>query len=1006
MASNVLHATVDITVTLNNVNKLLKPGGKLALMEGVGSPPPSFMPYSLLSGWWLFEDEYRQDGPLLTKDAWNSALKATGFSGIDGCIDDYPGRSEQLFSAMWSTRLDEESSQKKSQSIMVYRCSSDSESERFSNDLNSQLDRPSMISDLSHHSEVHPDIPCIILDGPSRSIFNDLSSEQYSRLKDILLKCRTLLWVLPHSSTPEASMIKGLLRTLRLELPTSNLVVLELDTPFDGEVASAVVKLIDHIERHPNSHTEQEYLLVDNILHVPRLERVEATKEIFAIEAGVAVKNEEKLWQDNSWLEMTIDVAGSPDSVHFRHNHPSIAVLGNDEVQIDVDAAGLNFIDLLTILGTLSWSPPGLEGSGIVTEIGSKVEGFQVGDRVFYVLEKGGMATTLRLPSAYVHRIPKELSAIEAASLPVAYSTALMSLVDVARLRKGESVLIHSASGGTGQACVQVAQHLGAEIYATAGTPEKREFLTAMCGIPAHRIFSSRSADFKDGVLKATGNRGVDVIVNSLSGDLLQQTWSLIAENGRFLEIGKKDFHENTYLPMRNFAPNVTFSGIDLRRTIAKNPSLIQKYLSTITGLIEGGNITPIFPISAVSALEVKTGLRKLQAGQNIGKIVVTFGKNENAVVQRPSPLQTALITPTLLRPDATYVIAGGTGGIGRALVPWMIAKGAKNVIMLGRSAMTNSRVKAIVKQYEGTDICVKALPCDVGTRSDILRAREALQSLPKVCGIIHGAICLRDSIFANLDYKDWQLTYKSRVEAAWNLHELFPNLDFFVLFGGMTGVVGNIGQSVYTGTSTSLEAFTDYRLKQGLHAAIIQLPPVTGIGLVAERNMISQLKRTIGCTLRGNEVLTEVEGAIIGENSGIGVDGKVLGWSVVSTSEAEVLPWEHFQPLGVLMRERMERAGTGISGGNANQGQSELKTGSSEAVLDTLSEKISVMTTIDREEITPTRDLSDYGLDSLISLELRNWIRRTFNFDMHVDEITKSKNLQAISDAIFAKSK
>lgn len=836
LASNVLHATPNIITTLKNVGCLLKPGGKLALMEVVREPPPSFIPYALLSGWWVFEDSYRSDGPGLPKDSWDAALQASGFSGLEGSVDDYPGRPEQLFSALWSSRNSNESRPKTADAVTVYHCSEEEACTKFGNvlslRLSSQLGGQVTTKTLGQAEEISSEATSIVLDGQHRSIFSDMSPERYAKMKHVLLNSPSVLWVLPDKAHPDASMIKGLLRTLRLEIPTAKLVLVE--APLDRDGASAVAQLVQYMMRDPNAaiRLEQEYALVDNILQVPRLQVVEAVQEIFAMEAGVPITSEQDLWQKDRALEMTMDAVGSPDALYFRQSpsSPGPARLGEDDIIVAVEAAGINFIDLLVVLGSLPWSPPGLEGAGTVTHRGSRVTDLQVGDRVFYAVEKAAMATAVTMPSKCAHKLPAGLDAVAAASLPIAYSTALRSLVDVGRLQQGESVLVHSASGAAGQACVQLAQALGAHVFVTAGTPEKRAFLAQTYGIPETRVFSSRTAAFKSGILRATRGRGVDVVVNCLSGALLQHTWDVVADGGRFLEIGKKDLLDNSFLPMRPFVRNVSFCGIDLRRVIATKPAAVREYLATIARMVERGQITPIRPITSLPVSEATSGLRRLQTGQNIGKVVLTFGQEDRVRAERPSPLRTALTTPTLLSSSATYVIAGGTGGIGRALVLWMVSKGARSIVLLGRSALSNPRVHAILKNYEGTGIGVRAVPCDVGLRDDVVRAVEALRDLPPVKGVVHSAICLRvsgrfpflyfllfflcmyicsdhyqqDSTFANLEYDDWQLTAKSRIQGAWNLHDLFPNLDFFVALSGMTGMVGNGGQSVYTGTSVS----------------------------------------------------------------------------------------------------------------------------------------------------------------------------------------------------------
>lgn len=205
--------------------------------------------------------------------------------------------------------------------------------------------------------------------------------------------------------------------------------------------------------------------------------------------------------------------------------------------------------------------------------------------------------------------------------------------------------------------------------------------------------------------------------------------------------------------------------------------------------------------------------------------------------------------------------------------------------------------------------------------------------------------------------------------------------------------------------SQTFLEAFTNHRIQLGLPAAVIHLPPVSDFGLVAELSLIQPLKRSIGGLLRGTEVLTLVEGSILGPSSGLGVHGHHLAWSLVSADEVATLPWEHFHSLSVMRRLRSgPRGAAGGPGGDRGAGKAlgQLKNAAPEVVMDALSDKVSAMTAIDRCEITPGKSLTEYGLDSLISLELRNWIRRNFELDLHVDEINASKDLTSILDRIL----
>lgn len=753
LASNVLHATPDIVATVKNARAVLKPNGKLVLVEAVREAAPHFLPFVLLEDWWLSKDSYRSssDGPLLSKELWNEVLEANGFSGVEGHVDDYPGQPEQFISVMWSTKRDLREAipgKKTDLSVVVYHQLAEKEDLEFTKavaaDLARQLGGTSTVKQLLQVDNNTDTSMCVVLDGRQRSMLSDLSSAMFSGIKDLLMHAPSLLWVLPDESHPDASIVKGVLRSLRLEASTSRLVLLE--APFNVRGAGALTRVVQHMMWDPNSaiRDEQEYSLVDGIIHVPRLQLVEAPKETFIAEAGGSVKMEQNIWHGNHAIEMTLDAAGSPDSVYFRHTDILNTELGAQEVVVRVGAVGMNFRDLLLVLGSLSWHAPGLEGAGVVASVGSQVNDLRVGDRVFYMVHEAGMANFVRIPSSRAHRLPERLGTVAAASMPVAYSTAIISVLEVGRLRRGESILVHSASGAVGQACIMVAQQAGARIFATAGSADKREFIAQTFGIPKTQIFSSRTREFKDGILQATHDRGIDVVVNSLSGQLLQQTWDLIAENGRFVEIGKKDLLENKYLPMRHFDRNVTFSAVDLRKAADGRPETVKGWLSSIIRMFESEEITPIRPVTSIPVSQVKTGLRKLQSGQNIGKIVVTLGSDETVMVERPSPLRAR--SDSLLYSDATYLITGGTGGLGRALASWMIKKGARNLVLLGRSSTPSAKVMELLERYEGTDVCIRATACDVGSRPDLVRTAEALKGLPRVRGVIHGALYLRVS--------------------------------------------------------------------------------------------------------------------------------------------------------------------------------------------------------------------------------------------------------------------
>lgn len=752
IASNCLHATRNIAVTLGHSRKLLKPNGKLLLIEAVRHPPLS-LPFALLPGWWLSEDEYRdhEEGPLLPEETWQRVLSARGFSGVDAAVADYPNTPEHIMSAICSTRIGLQEDSYCSESVTICGMMMDDEEEEFAqmvaDHVSDDLNCPTSVKPFSE-IDAEDDPFCIFIDSPRQTVSANFSPETFDAFKSTLLQRNGLLWVLPENCPPEAESIRGLLRTLRHETEAKNLLLLEnIPCTSDGALAVTHVtrRLRDLELARAAGIKDQDFFYRAGKLYLPRFRQLTGARDVFAAEAGTPVRKVQNIWQGDESLEMTVDTAGSPDSIYFRKNDVKKDPLGDDEVLIRVEAVGINFRDLLLVLGSIPWTRPGFEGAGVVVQTGSGVTNLQPGDRVFYgALAGGAFSTYTRIPSWRGCRIPDDMSTVDAASISVAYCTAIFAIMRIGRLRSGETVLIHAASGAVGQACIVLAQHIGARIFATAGSAAKRQFLHETFGIPAEDIFSSRTAEFRESILCATDGNGVDVIVNSLSGSLLQETWTLIGDFGRFVEIGKRDFLQNNYLGMRPFDRNVTFSGVDLRTLFMRRPGYEQECLSGLVDLVQRKVIVPIRPVTTLPISQLAVGLRKLQAGQNIGKIVVTMGLDDSVLAESLPSLE--IESGQLLRGDATYLITGGTGGIGLSLASWMVKNGARNVVLLGRSGSSRPQVRELLDQYEGSAVQMRAIACDVSSRTELVSAIESTRDLPPIRGVVHGALYLRVS--------------------------------------------------------------------------------------------------------------------------------------------------------------------------------------------------------------------------------------------------------------------
>jgi NADPH:quinone reductase-like Zn-dependent oxidoreductase len=279
-------------------------------------------------------------------------------------------------------------------------------------------------------------------------------------------------------------------------------------------------------------------------------------------------------------------------------------------------------------MGQIDTTDLGHECSGIVSKVASNVQTLKVGDRVMTTGD-GMFATFVRVHEIRVFKIPENMTFEAAAAVPVAYGTAYFAL-RAARLSKEDTVLIHATTGALGQALIMMCQHLSARILATVGTSEKKAFLMTQFGVPEEQIFYSRDSSFKEGVMRFTGGRGVDVIFNSLSSELQRVTWECIAPFGRFIELGKRDFTVNSRLEQAQFGDNVTFVGLDFRHMAMVRPACCQEAFHGYMDLLQQEKLNPPQPISTYGMAEVEKAFRTMQSGKHIGKLVLMAKGGEN----------------------------------------------------------------------------------------------------------------------------------------------------------------------------------------------------------------------------------------------------------------------------------------------------------------------------------------------------------------------------------------
>ncbi|EOD49628.1 putative polyketide synthase protein [Neofusicoccum parvum UCRNP2] len=640
-----------------------------------------------------------------------------------------------------------------------------------------------------------------------------------------------------------------------------------------------------------------------------------------------------------------LDVEG-PDAPFF-HDLPA-ARLARFQAWIGGLAGAGDPTDVLVAMGVVEGIKPGLgiECAGVVRAVGAGVRGLGVGDRVV-AFDHACFSTSFAVRADLVAKMPEGLSFEDAASMPCVFTTAIHALINVGGLSKGQTVLIHSACGGVGIAAIQLCRMIGAEIFATVGSEEKVKYLVDTFGLPRSRIFNSRETSFHADLMAATDGCGADLVLNSLSGELLHLSWKCVAEFGKMLEIGKRDLVGHGALGMNLFDANRTFCGIDMSRMAVQRPELYQGVLAQCMQYYENGGISPIRPIKTFPASQVMEAFREMQKGQHIGKIVVSMP-------EQPTELE---ITPTAqklkLREDASYLLCGGLGGLGRAISNWMVENGARNLVYLSRSG----------GEPESTQAFIPVEP---------------------------------------------------KVEGAWSIHRALGDtkLDFFVLFSSLSYVIGQIGQANYAAANAFLAAFAQYRHSLGLPASVIDIGVMEDVGYVCENPAIlEQFKALSYHTLREKDLLDSLTLLISRQTSSPASSAGYFNPAelVIGLRSTKPLSDEHNRAIwkrdARMAQAHLDGAKSAAAaaerGGKADGDDlAELvaRAAADASVLDGAAARERLTRGIGRrlyafmfqpeDEVDVGMTLKALGIDSLVAIEIRNWWRQTLGFDISVLEI------------------
>lgn len=1027
VAANVLHATSNLRETVDRVRNLLVSEGLLLLIEGTRPLRFGDLIVGLTDGWWKFNDtELRPSHALVSDQQWHELLTESGFAQVAVTPKDESNNvfscqslivaqgprfaaaqvrssaSAHLSGGHWLIFSDRDGVGESVSGLLRTagaKCFTVVPGDKFESLVDGAFRINPRISDdfesllreivRSSASQLQGVIYLWPLDAHSApysaETLNDNVLNECERLMHLLQALAATnantetLWIVTRGAGPIASPaeptcltqspISALGSTIALEHPEIRCIRVDLDDDSTPDEAHLLFAELQSKRQEGWIAFRRRQRYIARLTRVPSMPRSPAGIS----QAGVPRP-----------YRIQTTAPGVLDSLVLQPTERSSPKEG--EVEIAIAATGLTFRDVLMALGRYP-GPSGLFGNecvGRVVALGDGVRDLELGQRVV-VMGPGSFASHVTLPRGHVTAVPDGLSDQEAATIPSAFLTAHYAICRLGKLEAGERVLIHAATGGVGLAAVQLAQRVGAEIFATAGSEQKRAYLKSL-GIV--HVMDSRSFNFGSEIMRLTGGKGVDVVLNSLAGDFIENSLSVTTTGGRFLEIGMTGIWDHGRVSQLN--RNIAYYPINLAATFDDNPNLLAELLQDLLKEFNEGRLKPL-PITAFSAGQVSDAFRYMAQAKHIGKIVVTH----------TTAIET---TPSTLKPfdaEATYLITGGLSGLGLLSAQWMVDRGARHLVLTGRTAPSQEALQ-IIRKLEETGAVVVIVLGDVADRTHLNQVFSRFgHTLPRLRGVIQSAGALDDGVLLHHNSERFQKVLAPKMIGSWHLHELTREvpLDFFVMFSSAVSLLGSAGQGSHVAACAFQDALAHYRRAIGLPALSIDWGPWAEVGAATRGTVTQRLQ------LKGVQPIQPENGLRVLENllaaNRIQVACLQVDWQQYSQS----LPSGFSTALLSELTAKQEQSAAAPAKHNESKnvlGQlNQAVPGKRKQLLvEHLRERaMRVLGLEATQKIDLKQPLSDLGLDSLMAVELRSVLSTDLGRSLPTTLVFDYPTLAALTD-------
>jgi len=1041
IASDVLHATPSIKETLSNVHKLLAPKGILTMLEVTQSPWYPDLIFGLTEGWWMFEDyELRPNHPSLSVEKWKKVLNELGFTNVlalteatddkvaaqtvfysrnkDFAIEDKKISLPDKYSkeaGNWLIFKDDKGVADKiatkvgnlGENCIIVEAGSDYSKKDDNNFVVDPLkeEHISKVFDVIESSSkpLHGIVHCWNINHPEMEgmTAKQLDDTYALGCTSVLALVRQLyrkddpskdvhLWIVTSGATNvnntkaislSQASVWGLGRSLIHEYQNLDTTLIDIGRDKTDDDINSLFEEICMEEQ------AEEVSLRGKIRYLHKFSSVTAEDEERASMKKVA--------SENHPYHLVIKEHGILDNLYLQEMERQ--PLGKDEVEIQTKATGLNFKDVMIAMGMLHEDAPkggytgknlGMECSGVISAVGDDVTEFKPGDEVI-AISSDSFSSLVKTKADFVVKKPSEMSFEEGATIPFAYITAYYSLVYCGRMRKGERVLIHSASGGVGIAGVRIAQQIGAEVFATAGSPERKEFLRNM-GVK--HIMDSRSLSFADEIMEATNGEGVDIVLNSLSGSAIYKSVSILRRYGRFVEIGKTDIYENNQLNLRPFGNNLSYFAVDIDKLLTERPKLCGELIREFMSMFGKEGHPPAHPYQEFPMSRIVDAFNFMAHAKHIGKVIVKNNWQDLTVAPSTD-------VRTELKDDATYINVGGFSGLGLEISKWLVEKGVKNLVVMSRSGAKTDEAKEALKQMKEAGCNVLEAKVDVSDEDAMSKTlNDIKKNMPPIKGIIHGAMVLDDAIVNDMTHDRFMTAVRPKALGGWNLHKhtLDCDLDFFVSFSSVACEYGTPAQTNYSAGNAFLDMLAHHRQNEGRQGSTVSWGVIGQVGFVARTESVNNILSSQGWNSYTPEQALDALAKVIlrkpDHRAAIDAD-----WSKV----AQYFPKDKTSHrYAELLKETEESAKGGMSLKDTILETEPEKR--QELLQSQVAERIARILGTSASKIDLDDPISNMGLDSLMANQLRNWIHLKLDVDFSMMKIMRGPSVTELTKQLL----